>query len=262
MPIAEGKPLAQAFTPTTDLLTMVEIMVVKRYNPGDFIVTIRETLDGPDIVSQTFSSEEIHEDLSWKTIDLNDINLTIGQQYYLICSAEDTQDYNKYYWYFGHNQPYVHGEAWIYDSSWNMLEQSGFPGLDLGFKTYGLLNDKPTKPTIEGPSIGRPTVTQYYQISSDDKNNDQLWYEISWSNTDQDLIGPFNAGDSISINHTWSTEGEYTISIKAIDEHDAESELTLLQVSMAKTKKHTLLQHHLLERYVDLFSLIRLILSL
>lgn len=235
-PINEGAALAQSFVPSTDLLTMIELMIVKRYNPGDLTVSIKETLEGKDLVKKLYSPNEINEDLSWKMIDFPDINVTIGQSYYIICSAENTGGNDMYYWYFGHNEPYLNGKPWIYDSMWTYIQIPGFSNPDFGFKTYGFINDPPSIATITGPSSGKINVEQIFQLKAEDENNDNLYYDIQWSNNDQERIGPFASGIEVSANHTWSEEGEYTIKVKVVDEHGAESDWTSFSVTMPKKK--------------------------
>lgn len=235
-PINEGTPIAQSFVPSTDLLTMIEIMLVKRYNPGEFTIAIKETLEGKDLVSQTYSSEEINEDLSWKMIDFPDINVTIGQPYYIVCSAENTNGNNMYYWYFGHNDPYINGRSWMYTSMWAYLNIPGFSNPDFGFKTYGFINDVPSIPTITGPSSGKIDVEQSYHLKAEDANNDDIYFDIQWSTSDQERIGPFPSGEQVSVNHSWQEEGEYTIKVKSVDEHGAESNWVSFSVTMPKKK--------------------------
>ena len=36
-------------------------------------------------------------------------------------------------------------------------------------------------------------------ISSFDEDNDELWYEIVWSSTESDFIGPFQSGELVEV---------------------------------------------------------------
>jgi len=238
LPISEDAPLAQSFIPQYPVLTRVELMLVKRYNPGNFTVSIREQIEGNDIVSTQLSPTDIPEDLSWKTCNFPDIPVQLNQTYYLVCTSEETEQHNMYYWYFGHNDPYPLGDGWMYhQSEWELLEITRFPLLDMGFKTFGLNTSIPSIPTISGPTTGEIGVSYTYVLSSEDADEDQLYYTIEWSSVEEEKIGPFSSGEKINITHLWSKKGEYTIRVKAIDEKGAESDWATLPVSMPKQRK-------------------------
>jgi hypothetical protein len=236
-PIYDDEPLAQSFVPQYPVLTRVELMLVKRYNPGDFTMSIRDDLNGEDIITLQLFSEEILEDISWKTFDIPDIAVECNKTYYIISTPQDTVDNNMYFWYFGHNDPYPKGNGWSYDyNEWKEMKISGFPGLDFGFKTFGLNTSIPDIPTIDGPTTGKVDIEYTYKLTSNDLDDEQLWYELIWSPDETERIGPFPSGKTISVNHTWHTKGNYNIRVKAIDGHGAESNWAFFEISMPKSK--------------------------
>jgi hypothetical protein len=209
-------------------------MLVKRYNPGGFSVSIRKNLTDEDLSSIQLSAEDIPEDISWKSFDFIDVQADPGETYYIICNSENTVENNMYFWYFGHDNPYLKGNGWIYDNTWEIMELSDFPNLDLGFKTFGLDTKIPKIPNIDGPITGKVGVEYSYNISTYDEDDDDLWYEIEWSSSDSETIGPYQSGEIVRIKHTWTGVGEYTIKVKAIDSHGAESNWAILEVTMPK----------------------------
>lgn len=234
-PIYEESPLAQSFIPAYSVLTRVELMLVKRNDPGDFILSIREGLTDNDLVSCYVNSEDIPEDIAWKPFDFPDLAVEIGKTYYIICSPLDTLDYHVYFWYFDHQDPYVQGNGWSYDyGEWDEMTVHGFPGLDFGFKTFGVNTSIPDVPMINGPVSGKVNTEYEFTIVSDDEDNDQLWYEIEWSLDETERVGPYSAGESFKITHTWTKQGTYIVRVKAIDVHGAESRWATLPVSMPK----------------------------
>jgi hypothetical protein len=261
--ISEGQPIAQSFIPSTTNLTIVELMLVKRNNPGALMVSIRESLDGPDLTTLTLSSEEIGEDMSWKTFDIPDISINQDETYYIICSSQDTNSYDSYYWYFGHDEPYPHGNGWRYHGQWDIHTAPGFPNLDFGFKTYGYINWKPKPPSIKGPDSVEIGINYTYEICSADEDLDPLSYQIHWRQNDQETIGPYPSGEPVFINHTWSEQGEYTIKVKAIDQHNAESEWSTFAVSMPKVNQPSIFSFfcHFFEEFVKPFLLFYQMLS-
>lgn len=244
--IYSDKPFAQSFVPSYPVLTRVELMLVKRFNPGDFTLSIRENLDGEDLVSLRLGSVEIPEDISWKPFDFTDVSVQPGRPYYIVCSPDFTEEYNMYYWYFGHNDPYMIGDAWVFgNNGWEMLQISGFPDMDFGFKTFGLNTSIPDIPTITGPASGSVGVSYDYEVCADDVDGDELFYEIEWGLDDGQIIGPYPAGEIVELSHSWSKKGSYTISVKAVDVHGAESGWGSLEVTMPKRNEYDMVRQFL-----------------
>ena len=169
--------MAQSFVPCYKALTRVELMIVKRYSPGGFTVSIKSDLNSENLTGVYLSSDEIAEDMSWKNFDFTDIEVTPNQTYYIVCTSENTQDENMYYWYFGIYNSYINGCAWVYHNSWKVLTAGGFPEIDLGFKTFGLDTNIPDKPLQPSGSIsGKIKVEYNYTTSTTDPDGDQLFY--------------------------------------------------------------------------------------
>ncbi len=243
--IAEGRPMAQSFIPTYSVLTRVELMIVRRNNPGGITISIRDDLDGENLISIYFSSNEIAEDMSWKNIDFQDIKVNLYQTYYIVCESEDTENQiDTYWWYFGIYDPYPDGNAWIQDGNWKVLSISGFPDQDIGFKTFGLNTDIPGNPTIDGPIRGKVRSEITYKIQSSDPDGDDISYCIDWGEGDLEYTNFYPSGEKISVNHTWNKIKTYLIRVKAIDIHGTESGWTTLEVSIPGNKiffKNTIL---------------------
>ena len=233
--IAEGRPIAQSFIPTYSVLTRAELIIVRRLKPGGITISIRENLDGGNLISTYFSSSEIAEDMSWKKIDFQDIKVNPNQTYYIVCESEDTEiQEDTYWWYFGINDPYPDGKAWIKDGKWKVLSISGFPNQDIGFKTFGLNTDIPSNPTIEGPSRGNVREEITYKFQSTDPDGDDISYCIDWGEGDLEYTNFYPSGNKISVNHTWNKISSYLIQVKAIDINGAESGWTTFEVSIPR----------------------------
>jgi hypothetical protein len=234
-PIQENEPIAQSFIPTLPTLTRIELMLVKRYTPQRFNVSIRKNLDSENLVSISLNQNEIAEDLSWKNFDLSDLSVTPGQTYHIVCSAEKTGEYNMYYWYYGINNSYKNGCGWRFDKTWKILTVSGFPEIDLGFKTYGLNTSIPTTPILTGPSKGRIGESYQYSLKSYDADGDDIYYRVDWGEElNTYIFGPFPSGELVIINHSWSKTGSFAIYASAIDTNGAESGYGKLMVNMQK----------------------------
>jgi len=253
--IEDDKPMAQSFIPTYSTLTRVELMMVKRFDPGNFTVSIRTSLDGEDLASVTKKSDEIAEDFSWKLFNFPDINVNPGEKYYIVCISEDTnvQD-DMYWWYFDCNNPYANGETWYKTGNWKILTLTGFPDLDVGFKTYGLNTNIPTIPDIIGPVKPKLGEDCEYKFISYDQDNDDIYYHIKWEEDDYEIIGPYQSGVDAVITHSWQKKGSYNMKVKAVDYNGAESDWRYLKVTVPKNLHLSLLWKRALNEFEYLFK--------
>ena len=135
----------------------------------------------------------------------------------------------------------------------------------LDFKVYCFMdeNQPPNKPYIDGPTSGKAGTSYTYNFSATDPNVDEVEYYIEWGDggiTDWTSFLP--SGVPYYENHTWTTEGTFTIRAKAKDIYDAESEWATLTVSMPRNKALTnSLLLRLFERFPNAFPLLRYILG-
>ena len=131
------------------------------------------------------------------------------------------------------------------------------------FRTDVIANNPPNKPTIDGPTHGKAGAKYEYIISSVDPDDDNVTFRIYWGD-DSGItsIGPYSSGEEVTVNHTWSKQGTYTIKAKAKDIHDAESELATLKVIMPKNKAFNPLFLRFLENHPCILSMLRDLLGL
>jgi hypothetical protein len=102
--------------------------------------------------------------------------------------------------------------------------------------SYEEINYPPEKPTITGPSGGKPGTSYNYTFNAVDSNGDQVKYLIDWGdgNTVTTDLNPSNT--DVKVSHTWNAKGTYTIKAKAKDVYNAESDWETLSVSMPRGK--------------------------
>ena len=94
-------------------------------------------------------------------------------------------------------------------------------------------NLPPEPPTITGETQGKTGEKYNYAIVSQDPENDEVHYYVDWGdNITEGWFGPYPAGETITITHTWDDDGTYTVKVKAKDTSDAESDWTTLDVTM------------------------------
>ena len=99
-------------------------------------------------------------------------------------------------------------------------------------------NDPPEIPTIFGEINGNIGVEYPYTIKTSDPDGDQVFYYVEWGDGEiVDWIGPYNSGEEITLNHSWTEQGTYKIRVKAKDIYDFESNWQTLTVTMPKNKE-------------------------
>jgi hypothetical protein len=79
----------------------------------------------------------------------------------------------------------------------------------------------PEKPT--GPATGDIGIEYTFMTSTTDPQNNNVYYMVSWGDAVSDWFGPYSSGESIGFTHTWTTAGNYNITVKAKDSEGLES---------------------------------------
>ena len=133
---------AQSFTPTKDKLTAVSLYLFQGITPPEPVhitVSIRDNLTGSDLATKTIDTSVVTiNKYKWVLFDFEDISITPGNPYFIVCSGNAGDDTNVYCWFYSDNDTYTRGEAWYKQTetaNWITLKQAGF-GADFCFKTY------------------------------------------------------------------------------------------------------------------------------
>jgi subtilisin family serine protease len=101
---------------------------------------------------------------------------------------------------------------------------------------YNSQPEIPDKPTGE---IGGRTGRKYtFTTSSTDTDDDPLYYVWDWGDGNySEEIGPFNSGETCEATYSWDYDGDYSITVKAVDGKGGESYWSeSIVVSMPKKK--------------------------
>jgi hypothetical protein len=97
-------------------------------------------------------------------------------------------------------------------------------GTWIGELTFNL---PPTPPEIIGPNAGAVDYTYDFTVSSEDPDNDDIYYYIDWGDGDiEEWIGNYPSGAEVIFDHFWSEIGTYEINAKAKDDNNFESDWT------------------------------------
>ena len=109
-----------------------------------------------------------------------------------------------------------------------------------------MLNNPPAKPTISGPASGETGKSYTYTAVTTDPDGDKVFYCFDWGDGDEICTDLYNSGQEVTVSHTWNSDGDYTITVKATDENGAESEPATLKVTMPLVKPKSMNTHTVL----------------
>jgi len=210
-----GKLLAQSFKPSLNILTRVKIRLRVVGIPEGLRISIRDDLNGSDLVS-------IYKDLSdmniidyWLEYDFLNIVLIPEKTYYIVWDPRGVYtSNNSFFWDMGDGD-YDRGNGWEYG-----LGDWFSKGSDFCFITYGFSNSPPDKPNIpSGSTTGEIGDILNYEAYLSDSDGDEMNVIFDWGdNTDSGWIEL--AGDgTIESSHSWDTNGIYMVKVKARDQY-------------------------------------------
>lgn len=116
-------------------------------------------------------------------------------------------------------------------------------------------NQPPVIPTINGTTSGTIGQAYAYTFVTTDPEKTNVFYYIDWGDgANSGWIGPNQSGQQITVFHTWSKRGIYTVKAKAKDVYNAESDWGVLKIRMPKNQIHqTALFVHFFERLFERF---------
>jgi hypothetical protein len=91
--------------------------------------------------------------------------------------------------------------------------------------TISTTNKPPNIPVIPlGPISGNASEKYNYTTSTNDPEGHLVYYKWDWGyGPTSDWIGPYNSGETITLNHSWPKAGYYEVKVKAKDMYGAES---------------------------------------
>jgi len=190
MSIHHSVSLAQSFTPSISPLTKIEFNLHKpRKTDTGIEISIRKSLNGPDLSNNVLSSDQIPFFYHWIEVDIYDIDVTIGEEYYIIISS-NTPSEQPYRWMYEYKQDrdmYPNGRLYRYFTSSHIWEkvESDNDFVDATFRTYsytphtemiceGYLNWSgvvPNQDNLTGSFTIRNNGTPYSKLD---------WKIISW----------------------------------------------------------------------------------
>jgi hypothetical protein len=254
--------IAQEFTPSLEILTRVQLGMLKQGHPPDDInitIGIKHYLGGEELTNCSVKGGEIVWDQSgpyWLEFDFPDIIVRPGTKYYIVCRIDDydRDSDNKYSWYFHGDNPYDGGKAYV---SWNSgnfwysfdVFDNDFPFRDFCFRTFGTESEPPNKPVCEYIK-----ADNLISMNSTDSDGDKIRFGISWENDGyiDEYTEYIESGTEIFID----CEGKIgTIGVLAEDEYGVQSDWVFVKPKNKLYFNRPFL--NLLAMYPNLFPMLR-----
>lgn len=124
-------------------------------------------------------------------------------------------------------------------------------------------NQPPEAPIITGPTTGIIGKEYKYTFSAIDPDDHEIYLWIEWEPacSSCEWIGPFQSGEKVTMNYSWSSSGNYMIKATAKDIYDEEGPVGTLKVTMPRSKLTNLyLLGWMIEQFLNLFPMLRFIL--
>lgn len=205
----------------------------------------------------------------------------VGITYNFTFLATDPDEDDIYYyvdWADGTNSgwvgPYATGiqatisHKWVSASTFDFKakakDEHGYEGTWSDPFTFTVTeNQPPNVPEINGSSHGKPKVEYTYILKTTDPNNDNVYYYVEWGDgSNSGWIGPYASGEEVSINHTFSKKGTYTISVRAKDIYNLISNWASLEVTIPRSRvSENILTRILFERFSKIFHILEFLLN-
>lgn len=152
-----------------------------------------------------------------------------------------------------------------------MLVMIGSTSLVLGEDdTPNTSNRAPKAPILVQEKTGLKAETYKCTFYSIDPDGDQVYYYISWKKIDEDIrlcgpdepvrpwYGPFNSGEEISKEHTFTETGTYKVTLLVKDIYNKIGPATEITVTYKKVKTLQLpIFIQLLEKFPRIYSIFR-----
>jgi hypothetical protein len=126
--------------------------------------------------------------------------------------------------------------------------------------TDGTGNAQPYAPDISGPSMGAPRTEYEFTFTISDPDKDDVYLYIDWGDGDvEDYLGPYSSGDEVTISHSFSGKGSYTVKAKSKDTNNLIGPWGTLQINIPRSQVYSIYQ--ILERIIQRFPILERIIS-
>jgi PKD repeat protein len=174
-------------------------------------------------------------------------NTSAGEPYQGYVNAEITFDGSKSYdpdgnitqwfWEFGDNSngsgeivQHIYSKAGTYTITLVVTDNEGATNTTTTSCVIIQPNRPPTKPTITGTIFGTTNTTYMYTAFSTDPDNDSIMYTFDWDDSVSQSSEFVPSGTSIAMNHSWTTPGQYTLTVTVTDNQTESSSQIVITI--------------------------------
>ena len=167
-------------------------------------------------------------------------------------TADITSDIYPYDGMYLGPTPSIGADGTVYVTTW--FSRGETMPYHFGYvHAFGQLDpNAPTGPTITGPSQGKIGVQQEYTLTSISPTGKDVYYYVLWGDdSNTNWFGPFRSGEPVSVNHSWSKWGTYTVQARTKDTDNLWGSWGTLLVEMPTSYNISFLQFwmKLLQRF-------------
>lgn len=129
-------------------------------------------------------------------------------------------------------------------------------------------NHPPKKPWILGRWIGENGTAYNYTFWSTDPDGDDVEFYLNWGDDywfggAAGWLGPYESGETVTLEKTWKKKGNYTVRVKAKDTYGAKSDWATLDVTMPVLYVPSIhwFFEQLLQRFPSAFPILRYLIN-
>jgi len=151
----------------------------------------------------------------------------------------------SWYWDFGDGEtsdeenPYHTFEnEGNYTVTVTITDNTGNQSTDTTFAWIQIINNPPTKPSISGPSTGKPWEKYCFSFRSENiDDTGQYWLFIDWGDGyNTGWYGPYKSGQMVNRTHNWQEKGKFLITARAKDIYESESEQGYFNMKISRVR--------------------------
>jgi serine protease len=181
-------------------------------------------------------------------------NVSAGEPYQGFVNTEITFDgsrsydpdgnITKWFWVFGDNfngtgkiVNHTYSKAGTYNVILTVTDNKGATNTDTTTCVITQPNRPPSKPIISGPTNGTTNTTYNFTAFSTDPDNDTIKYTFNWGAPVSQSSGFLPNGTSYTVNHSWSTPGEYILIVSVTDNQTVSSSQISITIVAGKKEQ-------------------------
>jgi hypothetical protein len=103
-------------------------------------------------------------------------------------------------------------------------DESNNTGSDVSDATFVINNYAPQPPQVSGQTYGGNGIIFNFTTVATDPQGDQIYYKWDWDDgNESDWLGPVNSSEPLTKSYAWSSDGNYSIRVKAKNTGGSES---------------------------------------